>query len=172
MPPPREEQGRLELRTLAIASAASLAAALLTAQFWAAGTPIAAAVTPVIVAIVSELLHRPTQAIARRVTADRTAVGPPVAEERPPAPGGVRVYRSEPRRFGRVHPKLVAITALLAFVIAAAVVTLPELLAGQSIGRGDGQDELLRGSRPRSQRGQLRGGGAGAGTDDRGAVHR
>src|SRR4030081_3591717 len=82
----REEQRRLSIRTLGIASVASAAAAVVTSQFWIHGTWIAAAMTPVIVSVVSELLHRPTEAVARRVTTNRTAVMP-----REPQPGPVAV---------------------------------------------------------------------------------
>ena len=73
-PRTREEERRLNARTLVIASAASASAAAVTSQLWIAGTWIAAAVTPLIVAIVSELLHRPTERIARAVTSDRPAL--------------------------------------------------------------------------------------------------
>ena len=158
----REEESRLQVRTLIIASAASLAAALITSRFWVQGTPIAAALTPVIVTIVSELLHRPTEAIAKRVTTDRTAIlpqatgaGPPGHHDDEPArvardlegePAPVRVYRPEPRSgWGRIHPKVVLVTAVLAFAIAAAVLTLPELIAGQSVGKGDRTTSLFGG---------------------------
>src|SRR5918999_391730 len=71
----REEERRLNMRTLVIASAASAAAALLTSQLWIAGTWIAAAMTPVIVSLVSELLHRPTERIARSFTGERGSLG-------------------------------------------------------------------------------------------------
>src|SRR5918998_70867 len=70
----REEERRLNMRTLAIASSASAAAALLTSQLWIAGTWIAAAMTPVIVALISEMLHRPTERIARSLTSERSAL--------------------------------------------------------------------------------------------------
>jgi len=162
MAPTREEESRLQVRTLVIASAASLAAALITSRFWVQGTPFAAALTPVIVTIVSELLNRPTEAIARRVTTDRTAIlpeatgaGPPDDQGAEPArvardlegePAPVRVYRPERRsRWGRIHPKVVALTAVLAFAIAAAALTLPELIAGESIGKGDRKTSLFGG---------------------------
>ena len=163
----REEEGRLSLRTLVIASAASAAAAIVVSQFWIRGTPIAAAVTPVIVALVSEMLHRPTQVVARKLTTERTAImpeamgaGPPQEEpvEEPPtiardleAEGGpVRVYKPE-RRTRRIHPKVIAITAVLAFAIAAVVLTVPELIAGGSIGKRDGGTTLLGGGRDRDR---------------------
>src|ERR687887_2888119 len=82
----REEERRLSLRTLVIASVASATAAIVTSQFWEGGTPIAAAVTPVIVAFVSEMLHRPTEAIARRITSERTAILPEAGGPAPPPP--------------------------------------------------------------------------------------
>ena len=155
----REEERRLNIRTLVIASVASAIAAVVTSQFWIAGTPIAAAVTPVIVALVSELLHRPTERIAERFTAETDALpadamgaGPPPRDpQRAPAPArdlppppeerGVSMYRSAPRR--RLPVRTIAVTAVLAFVIGAAVLTLPELLTGQSIGKGDGKTSIF-----------------------------
>ncbi|MGH2741502.1 MAG: hypothetical protein ACRDN8_03240 [Thermoleophilaceae bacterium] len=201
----REEERRLNMRTLVIASSASAAAALLTSQLWIAGTWIAAAMTPVIVALVSELLHRPTERIARSLTADRAALpaaggaAPPARSEadrlpdrapeepaagaglaQPPAPGPgseapVRVYRSgeagphdtlpgeggrrgegaggrgrAPRgrppggrgpvtRRRKIAYSAVFGTAALAFVIAVAAITVPELVAGGSVGKNDGR---------------------------------
>ena len=96
----REEERRLNMRTLTIASAASAAAAAVTSQLWIAGTWIAAAATPVIVALVSEALHRPTEKLARAWTSEGPALGmgergakaagrdhePPLAEASGPAP--------------------------------------------------------------------------------------
>lgn len=75
----REEERRLNMRTLVIASSASATAAVITSQLWVAGTWIAAALTPVIVAVVSELLHRPTAVIAKRVTSKSGAILPQAA---------------------------------------------------------------------------------------------
>jgi hypothetical protein len=82
----REEERRLNMRTLVIASSASAAAALLTSQLWIAGTWIAAAMTPVIVSLVSELLHRPTERIARSFTGDRGSLAA-AGVGRPAGPG-------------------------------------------------------------------------------------
>jgi hypothetical protein len=102
----REEERRLNLRTLAIASIASAVAAAVTSQLWFAGTWIAAALTPVLVSLVSELLHRPTEVIVRartsdrRVVRDRAAPAPQVTV--PPETGRARGRPSErppqPRR--------------------------------------------------------------------------
>ena len=75
----REEEQRLNLRTLVIASAASATAALVTSRLWIAGTWIAAALTPVLVTLISELLRRPTERIARGITTDRAALPDPEA---------------------------------------------------------------------------------------------
>jgi hypothetical protein len=189
----REEERRHTTRTLAVASVASATAALLTSQLWIAGTWIAAALTPVIVTLVSELLQRPTEKIARSFTSDRSALpaaggaAPPARPEadplperapeepaggaglaRPPVPGPgseapVRVYRSGRegphdtlpgdggRRPGTRRRKIayraVFATAGLAFVIAVAAVTLPELVAGGSVGKNDGRTTFFSGGR-------------------------
>ena len=155
----------MSLRTLAIASAASATAAVVTSLFWKGGTPIAAAVTPVIVAVVSEMLHRPATAIAARREQTTARVQPARAspataarEERLrtlPATAGrpgrpttepeMKVYRAPSRR-PRLALKPIAATAAIAFVIAAAVLTLPELIAGQSFGQGDRNTTLFGGS--------------------------
>ena len=176
----REEEQRLNLRTLVIASSASATAALVTSRLWIAGTWIAAAMTPVLVTLVSELLRRPTERIARGITVDRPALPDPdapvarpeaaaaqrVAERlrsddlplpdpeappvgRPPAP--THVYRSESARRApgrrRIAYRVVFGTAALAFVIGVLVVTLPELIAGQSVGKNDGRTTLFSGSK-------------------------
>ena len=145
----REEERRLNLRTLVFASVGSAAAAIITSQFWIAGTPIAAAMTPVIVALVSELLHRPTEKIAEKFTAETDALPeaagagpPPRSEARRPGPPArdVTVYTSQRRR---LPWRTILITGGLAFVIGAAIITLPELIAGQSFGKGDGKTSIL-----------------------------
>ena len=205
----REEQRSLSVRTLVIASVASAAAAVLTSLFWTRGTPIAAALTPVIVALVSELLHRPADVLSQRFTAETDALpeaagaGPPpprqalggeparddaetAVEDGPAAtaalrqatreraaaarsthhganggspqgpvtdttPPGVRVYGSGKRS---LPWKPIALTATLAFVIGASILTLPELIAGQSLGQGDrGTTYFGGGSRPDRDRG-------------------
>jgi hypothetical protein len=134
----REEERRLSIRTLAIASAASAAAALVTSQFWIQGTWVAAAMTPVIVAVVSELLNRPTEAVARRVTSDRPAI------QRPgPEPPPVTVYGSGRSRRRKFALGLVAATAALGFAIGAVALTVPELLLGRSIGHDDRDSTLI-----------------------------
>jgi hypothetical protein len=185
----REEERRLNMRTLVIASAASATAALITSQLWIAGTWIAAAMTPVIVTLVSEMLHRPTEKIARSLTSDRPALLAEAAGPAPPArpdadklpdrapeepvagaghaepPGAgppVRVYRSgssgrPPRtRRRRIANRAVFGTAALAFVIAVLAITVPELVAGGSIGKNDGRTTLFSGSKKKDDGGERR----------------
>src|SRR4051794_24707886 len=80
----REEERGLSPRTLLIASAASATAAVITSRFWIAGTWVSAAITPFIVALVSELLHRPTEVVARRMTSERPRILPEAAGAGPP----------------------------------------------------------------------------------------
>jgi cytoskeletal protein RodZ len=158
----REEERRLSLRTLAIASLASATAAIVTSQFWAGGTPIAAAVTPVLVALVSEMLHRPTEAIARRITSERTAILPEDAAPEPRREQPRRESETEPpvRIYGRERPRrgrrkiavgVVVTTAVLAFAIAAAALTVPELITGHSIVKSDRNTTLVPTKRKKSK---------------------
>ena len=158
--PEREEERRLNMRTLVIASAASASAAAVTSQLWIAGTWLAAAITPVMVALVSEVLHRPTEKIARAWTSDRPREAlsrRPV--DAPPAPRSpsertagegppVRIYRqpsAAPPRRGKIAIGVVAATAALAFGIAVVTITVGELIAGESIGKGDRRTTFVPG---------------------------
>lgn len=168
----REEERRHNLRTLAAASTGSAAAALLTSQLWIAGTWIAAAVTPVIVALVSELMNRPAERIARTFTTDRAALrhadrealpeaggaapparpeADPLPKRAAPEPAPVRVYRAGGSAPGPITRRrkiaygAVFGTAALAFVIAVLALTVPELLAGGSVGKNDGRTTFFGG---------------------------
>ena len=176
------------MRTLVIASAASATAALVTSRLWIAGTWIAAAMTPVIVTLVSEMLRRPTAALARGITVDRPALPDPEAPARPEAAAAQRVAqrlrrrgrpaarprgaapaacaprprpppractaarrRARARAGARSPTDVVFGTAALAFVIAVLALTLPELIAGDSIGKNSGRTTLFGGSKKKSQ---------------------
>ena len=56
--------GGLSAKTLLIAGAASAAAALVIPMLWRPGTVFAAAMTPVVVALVTELLRRPVETVS------------------------------------------------------------------------------------------------------------
>jgi hypothetical protein len=209
----------LSLQTLVLAAASSAAAAIIVSHVWKNGTVVAAAMTPVIVAILkellakpmeSELVRKPVQQVSRVASSSRRRVasgsgvrtggvappsadpplpprsaggagGPPVEPPRgaggpgdaggapvepprtrapleppptqprgvadgdsrdgngfPPTASGadsgmtpIRTYGRSPRR--RLHLKIAIVTGLVGFLIAAAVLTLPELLFGGAI---------------------------------------
>lgn len=157
------------MQTLAIASAASVAAATVTSRLFPPGAVFTAALTPVIVAMVSEVLHRPVTRMTELREARRTmtheaellraartgrelpgeggAWTDPLAGAPAPFDRGDRVEQPSGngrgragdvsyhgrRRWGRIHPRVAIATGLLAFVIAAAALTLPELLFGGAV---------------------------------------
>ncbi|HEX6654098.1 MAG TPA: hypothetical protein VF072_15240, partial [Thermoleophilaceae bacterium] len=158
MPPAsqsREEERRLNTRTLTIASVASATAAAVTSQLWIAGTWIAAALTPVLVAVISEALHRPTERVARAWTAEREprSMAPQRAQTATRAEpaavtgsaGPVRVYRQTSRGVSesergrptlsgsRIPWRAVLLTAAAAFVIAVATITVIDLASSGSV---------------------------------------
>jgi uncharacterized membrane protein YvlD (DUF360 family) len=162
----------LSLQTLVVAACASAAAAVIVSHLWKDGTVLAAAMTPVIVAIVKELLQKPMESelvkkpVSRIASGSRAVIGsttpvgsrsreepsghgdplmpdPPRATE----PRGLRQDPDEPdmtpiRTYGgsrtrtrrpRIHLKIALITGLVAFLIAAAALTLPELIFGGAV---------------------------------------
>lgn len=131
--PERSSRGGISITTLVIASAASACAAFVVSRVWGTGTLIGAAVTPIIVAIVTELLRRPAGRLPDIVPGparDQAAPPPPAADE-PPAPAEqhappVHVYRAGPPR----QWKLVAITAAAAFAIGVGLYVGIDRLAG------------------------------------------
>jgi hypothetical protein len=168
----REEEQRLNLRTLVIASAASATAALVTSRLWIAGTWIAAALTPVLVTLVSEMLRRPTERIARSVTTDRPALPDPGAPAPPPAaaaadrvadrlrgddhalpdpeapprgtrPGPTRVYRSEAAG-AAPRRRRIAYRVVFGTAALAFVIGVLVLTAGELLGGGSFGDNNRR----------------------------
>lgn len=160
-PEPRQQSGGgLSLKTLAIAGAASATAAFLVPMIWEPGTVFAAAMTPIIVTVMTELLRRPADtvsAVAKRTTAT-PSLKPrrvePVQEPHeefdplaPPPPEDVAHLRTRTTR-RTVHPprrkltsrqwRLALATGVLAFVCAVVFVTGSQLLAGKSIGGDNG----------------------------------
>jgi hypothetical protein len=134
--------------TLIAAAVASVVAATVVSRIWQAGTIMATAMTPVIVALVKEAVERPARrvsSIATRTAAPplargaRAVIEPPPEAQAPPPPVGpspeltrMRVYGRERATSGR-RWKLAVATGLLACVIAIAAMTLPELVAGHSV---------------------------------------
>jgi len=152
----RRTQGGLSVKTLLIAGAASAAAALVIPLVWRPGTVFAAAATPVIVALVTELLRKPVETVStvrvRRggrggVPLDRS----PDAAFDPLAPAPTEeldqlstTIASPPRtEHGRGaltgrRWKLAVATGVIAFAAVAVLFTASELLAGDSVS-GDGE---------------------------------
>jgi hypothetical protein len=149
-------QSGLSLHTLLIAGASSAAAAFIIPLLWKPGTVFAAAMTPVIVALVSEALRRPVETVSA-VTVRRTSRGTAVLQEPetradepfdPLAPPTTDEIESLPvtgtaqraihkrRRLTARQWKIGLVTGLVAFLGAAAVVTASELLAGDSVSGG------------------------------------
>ena len=161
----------IDIKTLWITAASSAAAAFVTSQLWAPGTLAAAAITPVLVALLREGLAKSTDVVAKAVPgqgrrAQRAARGPaadaglvggrprppsrssPIADDpaaRVPQPGEI-AYHGTSRRAR--HWRVAIVTGLLGFLIAAVVFTVPELLAGESAS-GGGRDTTLFGGKQR-----------------------
>jgi hypothetical protein len=165
---PRKQSG-LSIKTLLIAGAASATAAYVVPLFWERGTLFAAAMTPVIVTIVSELLNRPADTVSK-VASRRTARGavvfdppPPRADEPfdPLAPAPAEELEALPQTTTQraVHRRgltgrqwrLALVTAAIAFVCAVSFVTASELLAGESPGSSDNPTTFFGGSGKRDR---------------------
>lgn len=190
----------LNFETLLLAAIGSAVAAVVVSQFWQAGTPIAAAITPVVVSLVSEGLRRPMRSERLRSTTRRameplkpTSAGSvPVRRKVGEEELGYTVYAAEggeARRAGRgsgplsrlrdllervragLTPKrtrIAIVTGLLAFVAAVAVLTLPELLFGGSVGGTDRNTTFFGGGGKDDDRDAEKdrdGGGSGDGQD-------
>lgn len=149
------------MRTLIIASAASLTAAMVTSRLFPPGTIYASALTPVIVAAVSEMLNKPADRVSELRRQRRTllmeAARAPYGEEASALQGvpsfaqgaaaeeelatlhGNGTGDQPPitihgrRRSRLLHPKVWLVTGAIAFVIGVAVLTLPELIFGGAI---------------------------------------
>jgi len=160
---PQQGGSSLSIQTLVISSLAAVAAAIVVPMFWERGSLLATAITPIIVAIVSEALNRPAKVITSvtpKVTR-RSATGAALRSEQPAGVGarGEGPEQVPPRRedpFGlyedkrprrRFPWKLAILTGLLAAVIGAAVVTASELAVfGHQIGDTKRSTGLLGGS--------------------------
>ena len=161
--------GGVDLPTLAITAAASATAAYVTSKIWAPGTLGAAATTPVLIALLKEAYAKPTQAVTRAVpvrgvvrsagagepaqprapgeSSTRPGDLPAPAQERVPQPGEVS-GRSRPPRHAW---KMAVVTGLLGFLIAAVIITVPEVVAGKSAAGGGRQTTLFGGEERESE---------------------
>jgi cell division septation protein DedD len=150
----REKSGGLSLTTLLIASASAAAAAVVVPLFWQRGSIVAAAITPVIVTLVSESLRAPVTKVQEvgvwRRTPQGTAVRQPEGRDfRPGDPEEERIevdpqHTDDPFGlyeddrggsggfFTRRKVMIALVTGVIAFAIAAVVVTAGELTFGDS----------------------------------------
>src|SRR5215213_9917793 len=148
-----EKSGGLSVTTLLIASASAAAAAIVVPLIWEGGGVVAAAITPIVVALTSEGLKRPVQKVQTvgvwRRTPQGTVIRQPVGRDFEPVDPEEERWEVEPERaddpfglrepprrvvFTRRRVKVALIPAALAFLIAAAVVTVSELaLFGDSV---------------------------------------
>jgi hypothetical protein len=140
----------VDLPTLLATAIASAAAAYVTSQLWAPGTLAAAAFTPVLVALLKEMLVKPAAVVTRAVPVRGVVRSAPSAGQPEPeyhetpeqieariaqlgeAPG---VSRPGRRRAWQVA----IVTGLLGFILAAVIITVPELVSGNSL-FGGGRD--------------------------------
>ncbi|MEA2156779.1 MAG: hypothetical protein QOE11_2919 [Solirubrobacteraceae bacterium] len=147
----------IDLTTLLITAVASAAAAYATSKIWAPGTLASAAFTPVIVAILKEMLDRPARVVTQVVPVrgvvrsapppssepvehDPTLVAPPQPEpdlERVAQQGEISYHSSGPSASAR-RWRLAIVTGLLGFVVAAVLFTVPELVTGRAVVGGGG----------------------------------
>ena len=139
--------GGISLTTLVLASAGSACAAFVVSRVWGTGTLIGAAVTPVIVAIVTEVLRRPATKLPELVTPGKGKAAPeqlpgdvpasvpgpqdaPLVEQMP-VEAPMQVYRAGARSgLGPREWRIVGLTGLAAFVIGIGVYVGVDRLAG------------------------------------------
>jgi hypothetical protein len=130
--------------TLLVGSLSSAASALIVHEFWRAGAILAAGVTPILVAIFSELLRRPMTHVHTRAV---TLAGPrPVRVSTAATGEALRVYRAQPRW------RLAFVTGLVAFALGASGLTLSELLLNRSVADRTDRTTLFDAASPQSSR--------------------
>jgi len=144
-----KRSGSVDFPTLVITAIASATAAYVTSKIWTPGTLAAAAFTPVLVALLKEMLFKPVEVVTRAVPVRgvvRSAPNPGAPADEPrespedieariaqlgEAPGSSRPGRN------RRNWQIAVVTGLLGFIIAAVIITVPELVAGSSASGGD-----------------------------------
>ncbi len=141
--------GGVDLPTLVVTALASAAAAYVTSIIWAPGTLAAAAFTPVLVALLKELFFRPVEVVTRAVPVRgvvRSAppAGHPEQPRETPEEIEARIAQlgeapGASRGGGRRGWQVAVVTGLLGFLVAAVIITVPELASGNSL-FGGGRD--------------------------------
>ena len=136
-----EKRSGISIQTLVISALAAVAAAVIVPMIWEKGTLIATAMTPVVVALVSEALRKPAEKITAPLATRRTATGaavrdpdfhplPPEEREIAPAPREDDPFGLRSRPPIRHHWKLALATGAAAFAIAVVALTMSELVFG------------------------------------------
>jgi hypothetical protein len=152
-----EKRTGISIQTLVISALAAVAAAVVVPMIWERGTLVATAMTPVIVAVVSEALSKPatritaaTKTVTRR-SATGAAVRDPEFDPLPPEEREVAVREDDP--FGlrsrppvRHHWKLALATGAAAFAIAVVGLTISELVLGGPATKEGGNTTFFSGS--------------------------
>jgi hypothetical protein len=143
-----------------------MSAAMVSSRLFPPGTVYASALTPLVVAAVSEVLNRPADRVSELRRQRRTMVmqaqhqrisggestplaGAPTfaqgyaAEEEFATNGGggfgeIRIHGRTPLARRVLHPRVWITTAFIAFVIAVGVLTLPELIFGGAVASNHG----------------------------------
>jgi hypothetical protein len=147
----------ISIQTLVISALAAVAAAVIVPMIWERGTLIATAMTPVIVALVSEALRKPAEKItvANPLATRRSATGAAVRDpDFDPLPAGERVDEArEDDPFGlrskqpiTRHWKLALATGAAAFAIAVVALTMSELVFGGPATKDGGSTTFFSGS--------------------------
>ena len=145
----------ISIQTLVISALAAVAAAVVVPLIWERGTLLATAMTPVIVAVVSEALRKPAEKItsANPLATRRSGTGAAVRDpDFEPIPASERAepvreddpfgLRSKPRVIH--HWKLALATGAAAFAIAVVALTVSELVLGGPATREGGRTTFIR----------------------------
>jgi cell division septation protein DedD len=151
-----EKSSGISIQTLAISAGAAVAAAVIVPMIWERGTLVATAMTPVIVALVSEGLRKPADRISAATKSVRrsgtgVAVRDPDFEPLPPGEREVAVSEDDPfglrgRPPAKHHWKLALGTGAVAFVIAVVGLTMSELVFGGPATKDGGSTTFFSGS--------------------------
>jgi cell division septation protein DedD len=151
-----EKSSGISIQTLAISAAAAVAAAVVVPMIWERGTLVATAMTPVIVALVSEGLRKPADRLSAatktvRRSATGAAVRDPEFDPLPPGERDVDVRGDDPfglrgRPPARHHWKLALATGAAAFAIAVVGLTMSELVFGGPATKDGGSTTFFSGS--------------------------
>jgi hypothetical protein len=152
-----DKSSGISIQTLVISALAAVAAAVIVPMIWQRGTLIATAMTPVIVALVSEALRKPAEKITvvNPLATRRSATGAAVRDpDFDPLPASERVDEArEDDPFGlrskppvTRHWKLALATGAAAFAIAVVALTMSELVFGGPATKDGGSTTFFSGS--------------------------